>query len=438
MRKLLLSLIVLALTLSIIASVAPAVAQSRTIVIAVDLAHGESDKYLGYIQRNITSVTVDGVTYTINWINITKGMKITLDLLRNVDILLIGQPTTSFAPEEMEAIKTWLQSGNKVLYIAGDSDYGGGPNTIDAVNKLLEYIGSKLRLEQASVYTPYPDVRTYVYKGVEYPTNAKAYYRVLAFVEPDPMPEFYTYMIDEGITKPILMHGPTCVIWVDEYGNYKDPVNETFPGLIRLVWFRRAYIGDNNPPPPYVYNILDYGQGGPKDDSSFVAYATEYLFNYNSLITVSGESLYGDYEPAWSSSYYGVALDGPKFVTNLIRWWVKIITVGPLLPKTVTVTVLQTVTQIVTETKTVPTTQTVTVEKTVTQTATSTTTITQLVTATTMQTVVSTTTQMQTLTVTATATTTTTQTITDWTITGVLGVVLLVIGIAIGYIIKRK
>jgi hypothetical protein len=319
MKKLLiLGLFILALLVLPTMPISNSQQTGRTIRIAVDLAHDESDKYLSYIQGNITSVTVDGVTYSVEWINIAKGQTITSDLLAGVDILLIGQPTVSFAPEEMDAIKSWLLKGNKALYIAGDSDYGGGPASIDAVNSLLTYLGSKLRLEHAGVYTYVND--TYTYKGVSQPTAAAAYYRVLAFVEPDPV--LYTSIVDEGITKPILMHGPTCVIWYDGE-KYRDPVNETYPGLIRLVWFRRAYIGDNKPPAPYLYTPLLYGEG---TYNSFVGYAAEYYADLNSIITVAGESLYGDYEPAWASSYYGVALDGPKFVTNLVKWWVKIIT----------------------------------------------------------------------------------------------------------------
>jgi len=370
MRKILVLGFIVLVLLALAMSPRSTVAQTgRTITIAVDLAHGESDRYLDFIQGNITSVIVDGVSYPINWVNITPGMSITSELLSGVDILLIGQPTVSFGPDEMEAIRTWLLTGNKVLYIAGDSDYGGGPASIDVVNSLLGYVDSKLRLEQAAVYTPYPDVRNYTYKGVEYPTNAKAYYRVVAFVEPDPVSLLYTYMLDEDVTKPIIMHGPTCVIWVDEAGNYRDPVSEIFPGLIRLVWFRRAYIGDNNPPAPYVYDLLSYGYGGPKGDSSFVGYAAEYFTQLNSMVVVAGESLYGDYEPAWSSSYYGVDLDGPKFVTNLVRWWVKVITT----PLVTTVTETETVTT--TETTTTTITEKITTTFTTTTTQTLTTTI---------------------------------------------------------------
>lgn len=324
--------IILVLALFVIpifsAIIHPVKAESTTITIAVDLAHGERDKYLDYIIGNITQVSIDGKTYTINWIKIQSGETITSQLLSNVDILLIGQPTTSFTPEEMEAILNWLKTGNKALYVAGDSDYGGGPASIDAVNTLLEYIGAKLRLEHGAVYSD--QNKTYTYKGVEYPTVAAAYYRMLAFVEPDNIPELYTSILDEGITKPILMHGPTVVIWIDETGKYRDPVRETFPGLIRIAWYHKSYIADNTPPSPYLYDPLDYGQG--TGDWDFIAYAAEYWKDYNVVITVAGESLYGDYEPAWASTYYGVELDGPKFVTNLVKWWIKIITTPPAPP----------------------------------------------------------------------------------------------------------
>lgn len=283
----------------------------RTVTVAVDLAHGESDKYLNYIMGNLTFV---------NWKTIPKGTTITNDTLNGVDILLIGQPTVAFAPSELDAIYNWINTGHKVLYIAGDSDYGPGPTTIDNVNKVLEYIGAKLRLEQASAYSD-PSMN-YTYKGTTYPTCAQAYYRMLAFVEPDNVPGLYTWMLDQNVTKPILMHGPGAVIWVDEQGNYHDPVKDTFPGLIRIAWFHKAYIGDNNKPAPYVYSPILYGQGAGWFD--FIGYAAEYWADKNVVITVASESLYGDYEPAWASLYYGVPLDGPRFVENLLKWWIKV------------------------------------------------------------------------------------------------------------------
>lgn len=277
---------------------------AQPVVVAVDLGHGESSKYLNYIMGNITFVT---------WRVITG--KINASTLKGVDILLLGQPTVALAPDEIEAIKAWLATGNKVLYVAGDSDYGPGGKTIAQINDFLAAIGTKLRLEHGAVYSDHADV------------TAKAYYRMLTFVEPDNYPGLRTELVRRDISLPILMHGPGCVIWVDEKGNYRDPVKETFPGLIRLVWARKSYMGDNTAPTPYLYDLMKYGKG--TGDHNFVMYAAEYWPDKNVLIVVAGESLYGDYEPAWASAYYGAALDGPTFVTNLFRWWVYVITEAP-------------------------------------------------------------------------------------------------------------
>ncbi|MCC6059206.1 MAG: hypothetical protein LM563_03060, partial [Thermofilum sp.] len=69
-------------------------AQAQPVVVAVDLGHGESSKYLNYIMGNITFVT---------W-RIIKG-PINASVLKGVDILLLGQPTVAFSPDEIKAIK---------------------------------------------------------------------------------------------------------------------------------------------------------------------------------------------------------------------------------------------------------------------------------------------------------------------------------------------
>ncbi len=277
------------------------------ITVAVDLAHGESDKYLSYIEGNITFVEWKVIDTTI-----------TSDVLSGVDVLILGQPTSALSPDEMNAIQEWLSQGNKVLWVAGDSDYGGGPASQQACNDLLEFIGAKLRLELAAVYD---DIH-----------NAGAFYRVLTRVMPDKVPELYTSILSANITKPILMHGPDAVIWVDENGNYHDPVNETFDGLIRIIWsYDTAYIGDNNPPTPLVYNPLFYGQG--TGNHTFVMVAAEYWSDSNNIIVVSGESPYGDYEPMFSPMYHGVKLDGPQFLLNMIRWFAINIGKAPVAPQ---------------------------------------------------------------------------------------------------------
>lgn len=282
-------------------------AQNPTITVAVDLAHGERDKYLDYIMGNITFV---------NWTVIKQ--EITPDILANVDVLILGQPTVNFSPTEIAAIQNWLAQGNKVLWVAGDSDYGAGPDSQKACNFLLSQIGARLRIEYASAYDQY--------------FNARRFYRVLGFVAPDDIPLLNTSIIVDGVKKPVLYHGTAPVIWVDENGTPHDPVNETFPGLIRIVWTSPiAYIGINNPPPPMLYDTT-------YRDRTFILLAAEYHNDTGNLIVVSGESPYGDYEPTWSWMYYGIPLDGPRFVTNMIKWFVWIIENKPVAPDAASIT----------------------------------------------------------------------------------------------------
>jgi hypothetical protein len=302
LRILAVAVVVLA-ALGSVALLAPkASAGDAKIVVALDFSHGESHKYVNYIVGNLSNIA--------DFVFINES--ITPDILKNVNVLIIGQPTTSFSASEIKAIVDWLQSGKRVLWIAGDSDYGSGPNSQKAVNALLEAIGARLRLEYGSVYDAVH--------------CAGAFYRVLGQVKPDNIPGFHTDIISQGISKPVLYHGPDVVIWVDSNGNYHDPVTETFPGLIRIVWnYVTAYIADNNPPPLVLYD--------PTVDTNrtFVMLAAE--VQDNDLIVVSGESPYGDYEPTWSWFYHGVELDGPKFVSNMIKWfqwWVTSPSVPPL------------------------------------------------------------------------------------------------------------
>ncbi len=339
-------------------------AQENKPVVALDLGHGESEKYINYIMSNITFVDFVLINGTIN-----------STVLENVDILILGQPTVSFSVDEMDAIYNWLMSGNKTLWVAGDSDYGSGNETQKIVNNLLEYIGAKLRVEYASVYDDYH--------------NCGRFYRVLFQVNPDNVPELHTEIISENITRPILGHGPAPVIWVDENGTAHDIVNETFPGLVRIAWsYDTAYIGDNNPPPPLVYDPFAYGQGS--GNHTFVFIAAEYWADYNDIIVVSGESPYGDYEPTWSPEYHGVELDGPQFVTNMIKWFITVETMttgGGETTTTTTATVPENTTSTVTTT-TPPITMTTTTTTTSTTTQT-----TQTTTTTTSPTQTTTTTQ---------------------------------------------
>jgi hypothetical protein len=265
------------------------------IVVALDLAHGESDKYVNYIVGNLSNVA-DFV--------LIENTTITPELLGNVDVLILGQPDAELSGDELQAIINWLQSGHRILWVAGDSDYPPGTRRQKIANEVLEAVGSHLRLEMGAVYDAVH--------------NAGAFYRVLGRVAPDNKPEYNTSIISQGITKPVLYHGPTVLLWVDDQGNYHDLAKEAPDNVIRIVWtYNTSYIADNEKPP------LNYYDPAIDKNRTFVMLAAEVMDD--DIIVASGESPYGDYEPTWSWEYHNVSLDGPRFVSNMIlwfKWWI--------------------------------------------------------------------------------------------------------------------
>ncbi len=259
------------------------------VIVAVDLSHGESDKYLSFITGNITFV---------EWRTIKEFNSASLS---GVKLLLIGQPTAAFTPDEISALKSWFLEGGKAVWIAADSDYGPGVGYQDTANGLLEALGSRLRLDLCSAEDPVQ--------------NAKAPYRVVANVDPD---EPVRSDLLVGISNPVLYHGPGVLAYVKPDGSWVALEAEKPENVVRIVkTSTNGKIVENSPPAARAHTA---GQSG-----SLVLNAAEFVKvgDKMGLVIASGESPYGDYEPTWSSVYYGVALDGPTFVTNMINFALK-------------------------------------------------------------------------------------------------------------------
>jgi len=329
--------------------------------VAVDLAHGESEKYLAedVLEYGTNATLAHGIVKTITsvqWgyfgdplaadtLGITHlGEKITSDALANVDMLILGQPTSPFQPDEIQAIVNWFNQGGKVLWIAGDSDYGSGPNVIDIVNSVLEQLDSELRLDQCQVGDPV--------------SNAGASYRVVGLVQPDDKTPDKD-MLTNGFKHEgkVLYHGPGVVAWVNENGEWQQLIDENVPeNVYRIVKTSQdAQISEATDPPASAYMAGDTGVF-----TLLAAKIVKFDNGKQSVLIVSGESPYGDYEPTWAPQYHGVDLDGPTFVTNMVNWALK-----QASKETITVTVTETTTKTETKTETVTETKTETTTETV-------------------------------------------------------------------------
>ncbi|SEV84497.1 CGP-CTERM sorting domain-containing protein [Thermococcus thioreducens] len=291
-------------------------AMASATTIGVDLAHGESDKGLAVLTDRDGNVLAEGMIKTLsdfNWVYIgdpavadtlgiqNVGDKITYDAIKDVDFLILGQPSQAFSPDEIQAIVQWWNDGNRILWVAADSDYGDGPNRIDFADTILDAIGANLRVDQASVE--------------DATSNAGAGYRVIGLVNPDPdTPEKDMITKDLANGGKVLFHGPGVVAYYDENGDWKPlPVGGGIENIYVIVTSSKdGQIVENTDPAANAYTAGDTGQ--------FPLMAVQLFPDMKNVLIVSGETPYGGYEPMWAPEYHGVKLDGPQFVSNFIKW----------------------------------------------------------------------------------------------------------------------
>ena len=296
MRKLLFSGMLLILIAMVFISpfVTPAVAQEGKVVL-IPLGHGEGTKLLDLFVGNLTEWG-----YTVKFANGT----INSTILDGVDILLLGSVWgANYTDAEVNAVKNWFEEGGKAIWVAGDSDYGGGNYIITNANKMLEAINSHIRVEPTSVEDP--------------ASNCGAAYRVAANVTNTD--DSVASKLVEGVEHPILFHGPSILYGVKDDGTAVALEEESIENVHWVLKTSKyGVINDHDEIPPVAH---ENGQEG-----SFVVMAVEMYAGpaSNNKIVVSSASPYGDYQPMFSWTYKNVTLDGPTLVKNTIDWMAQV------------------------------------------------------------------------------------------------------------------
>jgi len=284
------------------------------VTIGVDLAHGENPKGLApivYNNQTLAPGMVETLTqYTfvyfgnesymeelgIRWL----GRSITPGLLESVDVLIIGQPTVNLSSAEVSAIRDWFYSGGKVLWIAGDSDYGSGVVTQGIVNYILKALNAPLRIDLCSVEDPVNNA------------GGRAY-RLIAYDRPSKDTP-YLSLLTQSINHGILAHGPGPVALYSG-GEWKPLRDADKPPNVYIILRtgKSADIVENNPPKAKAYSAGETGEFP-------IVAAWVWGSGKRSVLIVSGETPIGGYEPMWVGEYYNITLDGPRFVSNVIHW----------------------------------------------------------------------------------------------------------------------
>ncbi|MHA2503893.1 MAG: hypothetical protein ACXAE3_13620, partial [Candidatus Kariarchaeaceae archaeon] len=120
----------------------------------------------------------------------------------NPDVLLLPR-TVDVNAANITAIANWFATGDKLLWVGGESDFGGFYNASEVGNPLLAEIGTALRIDAGAVEDP--------------ESSDAAAYRVIVNETgvASPMTNYVTAGFEH-----LVMHGPTAVSYFD--GTYMD------------------------------------------------------------------------------------------------------------------------------------------------------------------------------------------------------------------------
>lgn len=275
-------------------------------LIVFDYSHGQYYSQVESLDLSLES-DLETMGYDVVW---ARG-GINYTILSNASGLIIGAiwgESNVFSLDELLTIYAWFSLGHKFLWIGTDSDtYGDYIN--DQMSSILEYIGSHVYPESVIVEDPI--------------SNCGASYRVIAnrmsnddFVSP----------IVEGVSG-VLMHGSTILYGSDSElspGVSVNPValeTTTIQDVYPLLYYAESAVCfDTDTAPPLVHSNGEIG--------SFACATLEInlgLLN-TSVAIVSGSSPYGNYQPMYTSDYYGKTLEGNLFVKQAINFGMALVT----------------------------------------------------------------------------------------------------------------
>jgi len=340
----------------LVLSTAPS--KGAMLVIAFDLSHRQSPKGLEvlvglvpYYKVLIVSDKSDLERVPpdlVKAFNEVREGGLTTGNLRDVDILIIGQPEALIKPEEVEALKAWFSKPNKAMWIAADSDYPaqGSEKAQQFMNTVLEALGSAIRIDYVSA----EDLKE---------NAGGAAYRVTGIVDPSPEVSFLKSGLKYG---KVLFHGPGA-LFVLVQGKPINPVKqpELKPKNIYIVvrTSEDSRVVENNPPEKGGLGFMFYDPLDERVNKGPFPLMLIEVFTDNRVIVASSETMYGGYQPMTVTEYYNVPLDGPQFVSNILAYLSSVVTQPIKVTETKTLTLTETKTEVRVET----TTETVTTER---------------------------------------------------------------------------
>ena len=209
----------------------------------------------------------------VDWVVVTEA--ITAADLEDADMLVMIQddPASVYTTDELNIVKAWFDMGNKLLWVASDSDYPDGQELrIPDANAALAAVGSKLRGENAETQDPL--------------VNFAAAYRIKGVSTY--CPEEYKFLV-AGVTYA-QFHGCGVIVGYVN-GNYYALDETDIDGVyVIMTSSDSGVISDESAPAPEAHT--------PGQEGAFAMMALEAMANNNYVIATS-DAPFSHYSPMY-------------------------------------------------------------------------------------------------------------------------------------------
>ncbi|MHA2363500.1 MAG: hypothetical protein ACXAC7_06055 [Candidatus Hodarchaeales archaeon] len=273
-------------------------------VVMIDLGHSNYNWYRSY--AGLDKIGDHALSWGFNVILNNDNISST-DLI-DVDILIIPIAISNYTNDSLIAISNWFASGNKGIWVAGDSDYGGYPQFAIRANNVLNAVNSSIFMEQGEIESDnnFGGGR-YRVSGTVYNTNGSN-------------AKFITSGLPyQGEKAMALFHGPTDVIGKNHTnGEYVDLITTDLPNV---EWVVKATNSTFNPATSASEAEARIHQ--EFDEGDFVLMALQHSAGPagNGKIIASGSDIFSDYKNQFNDpGEFGIPQNDYYIVFNAFHW----------------------------------------------------------------------------------------------------------------------
>ncbi|MHA1953171.1 MAG: hypothetical protein ACW96U_04410 [Candidatus Heimdallarchaeaceae archaeon] len=299
----------------------PSYINVSNITVVIDLYHG------GYHTTEFDlAPLIDNLTKAGNEVVLLndtgEDKKWTWSIPDEASIMFLTQSDNNFTMEEMVEIKRWMMLENRLLVVAGDSDYGGYFDNYP-INSVLAYLGAIVRLDDSSISDPVDS------DGSSYRAAATIKGHALnALTDNTPGIGMVGDALTAGCDAGIILHGP-CSILANTSAGLKDMRGIAFPRFIEtLWWFGQNATADDSDVSDGDYDIYsaDPDENGDGYYPGVVFEDLVHTLDIHSYVIASGEAFYTFYKYMYNmytetGVYNGGEHYGMMFTNNIINYF---------------------------------------------------------------------------------------------------------------------